>query len=46
VTTAHRWPIAEMSGRLEQAGFAVLETHERTDPGARPHGAIRARRQE
>ncbi|RLP73218.1 class I SAM-dependent methyltransferase [Mycetocola tolaasinivorans] len=44
VVTAYAWPAAELAARIESAGFDVLETHERTDPGARPHGAILARR--
>lgn len=45
VTTAHRWPVAELSRQLVQAGFEVIETHTRTGTGSRPHGAITARRQ-
>jgi len=44
VVTAYRWPIAELSGELQAAGFDIVETHTRTGPGARPHGAIVARR--
>ncbi|WP_187977359.1 class I SAM-dependent methyltransferase [Mycetocola sp. JXN-3] len=44
VVTAYAWPTAELAARIEAAGFGVLETHERTDPGARPHGAILALR--
>lgn len=42
IVTAHWWPIAELSARVRQAGFTVTETHTRTDPGRRPHGAIAA----
>ncbi len=44
VTTAYRWPVAALSALLRHAGFTVIETHSRTDPGARPHGAIVATR--
>jgi SAM-dependent methyltransferase len=44
-TTGYRWPVAELSGELIAAGFEVIETHTRTASGARPHGAITARRQ-
>ena len=46
VTTAYRWPVAELSARLRASGFEVVETHTRTSPGARPHAAIVARRLE
>ncbi|MDF3304487.1 class I SAM-dependent methyltransferase [Rhodococcus sp. T2V] len=45
VTTACRWPVAELGRQLVQAGFEVIETHTRTGSGYRPHGAITARRQ-
>ncbi|MGW6376073.1 class I SAM-dependent methyltransferase [Rhodococcus sp. NPDC055112] len=45
VTTAYRWPVAELSQELVAAGFEVIETHTRTASGSRPHGAITARRQ-
>ncbi|AQA22865.1 methyltransferase domain protein [Rhodococcus sp. MTM3W5.2] len=44
-TTGYRWPVAELSGELVAAGFEVIEAHTRTAVGARPHGAITARRQ-
>ncbi|MFL4474870.1 class I SAM-dependent methyltransferase [Paeniglutamicibacter sp. MACA_103] len=44
VVTAYRWPVTGLCGELEDAGFAILEVHMRTDPGHRPHGAILARR--
>ncbi|GAA1868035.1 class I SAM-dependent methyltransferase [Paeniglutamicibacter psychrophenolicus] len=44
VVTAYRWPVRELSGELEDAGFTVHGVHTRTDPGRRPHGAILARR--
>ncbi|MFC9552390.1 class I SAM-dependent methyltransferase [Rhodococcus sp. NPDC056960] len=44
VTTAYRWPVAELGRELVAAGFDVLETHTRTGIGCRPHGAITARR--
>ncbi|MGW0044348.1 class I SAM-dependent methyltransferase [Rhodococcus sp. NPDC003348] len=46
VTTAHRWPVAELGEELVTAGFEVVETHTRTGTGHRPHGAIAARRQD
>jgi SAM-dependent methyltransferase len=45
VVTAHFWPVADLRRELEAAGFAVLETHTRTDPGSRPQAAVVARRQ-
>ncbi|MFC9766496.1 class I SAM-dependent methyltransferase [Rhodococcus jostii] len=45
VTTAYRWPVAELGQELVTAGFEVIETHTRTGSGHRPHGAITARRQ-
>ena len=44
VTTAYRWPVAELSERLRASGFEIVETHTRTSPDARPHAAIVARR--
>jgi SAM-dependent methyltransferase len=44
VATAYYWPLAEMTDALAAAGFAVEETHTRTDPGSRPHAAVVARR--
>ncbi|MFC0673695.1 class I SAM-dependent methyltransferase [Brachybacterium hainanense] len=44
ITTAHRWPAAMMAELLAQAGLAVEHVERRTDPGVRPHAAIRARR--
>lgn len=44
VTTAQFWPVPELGSLLEAAGFTVTGTHTRTDPGARPHGAIVAHR--
>ncbi|WP_019144028.1 class I SAM-dependent methyltransferase [Aeromicrobium massiliense] len=44
VTTAHRWPVDELTARLAEAGLVVRETHARTDPGVRPQGAIVADR--
>ncbi len=45
VTTAYRWPVAELGRALVTAGFEVVETHTRTGHDHRPHGAISARRQ-
>ncbi|MFJ6538940.1 class I SAM-dependent methyltransferase [Paenarthrobacter sp. NPDC091711] len=44
VTPAYFWSVEEMSARLLKAGFTVVSTHSRVDPGARPHAAIAARR--
>lgn len=44
VTRAFRWPVADLSQRLERAGLAVTGTHLRTDPGVRPQGTVIARR--
>ena len=46
VATAWFWPVDELAAHVERAGFDVVGTAERTDTGARPHGAIRARRHE
>lgn len=44
VTSAWFWPVEELSARVEGAGFIVEHTETRTDPAARPHAAIIARR--
>jgi trans-aconitate methyltransferase len=44
VVTAWFWPVEAMGQELETAGFEVVETHTRTDPGKRPHAALIARR--
>lgn len=44
VVTAWFWPVPDLTAALERAGFDVVETHTRTDPGHRPYGAILARR--
>lgn len=44
VTTAYIWPVDVLAQQVEEAGFVVTARHTRTDPGARPHGAIIARR--
>ena len=43
VTTAYRWPIGELSERVQAAGFEVVETHERMTAGKRPEAALEAR---
>lgn len=43
VAPAHRWSVEALSGQLRVADFEVTETHTRTGPGHRPHGAIVAR---
>lgn len=42
VITAYRWPVEALSAQLDAAGFTTVETHTRTGPGCRPHGAILA----
>lgn len=44
VVTAYFWPVEAMERELAAAGFEVIETHTRTDPGRRPHAAVLARR--
>lgn len=44
VTRVYRWPVQELTNRVEAAGFTVTDTQTRTDPGSRPHGAIVAQR--
>jgi SAM-dependent methyltransferase len=44
VVPAYRWPIAEFAREVEATGFEVFETRERTAVGARPQGAVVARR--
>ncbi|SNT29339.1 class I SAM-dependent methyltransferase [Rhodococcoides kyotonense] len=44
VITAYRWPAARLAEEVEGAGFEVVETHTRQDPGTRPHGSLIARR--
>lgn len=44
VVRAWFWPVDVLAARLELAGFDIVETHARTDPGQRPHAAILARR--
>lgn len=42
ITPAYFWPVPDMHRALENAGFTILGTHTRTDPGSRPHAAVRA----
>ena len=44
VVTAYFWPVPLMRDELTAAGFEIVETHTRADPGKRPHAAIIARR--
>jgi hypothetical protein len=44
VVTAYRWSVEALGEELRSAGFEVVETRGRHDPGARSHGAIVARR--
>lgn len=43
VTTAYFWPVEELSCLLREAGLEVVQVHQRTDPGSRPHAAIEAK---
>ncbi|MDN4597269.1 class I SAM-dependent methyltransferase [Leifsonia virtsii] len=44
VVDGYRWPVPLLASEVEAAGFDVVETYERTQSGARPQGAIVARR--
>ncbi|MEU5695358.1 class I SAM-dependent methyltransferase [Actinosynnema sp. NPDC020468] len=44
VTTAHFWPLEDMTRLLAHAGFRVETTESRVEPGKRPYLAIAARR--
>lgn len=46
IVTAYRWPVEELAGLVEQAGFEVTGTRTRPDPSPRRrhHGMILARR--
>ncbi|WP_026927120.1 class I SAM-dependent methyltransferase [Granulicoccus phenolivorans] len=46
VVTAYFWPVDAMAHELVGAGFEIVESRTRTDPGSRPHAAILARRSE
>jgi SAM-dependent methyltransferase len=46
VVTAYYWPVDAMRQKLTEAGFRVIETQTRADPGKRPHAAIVAQRVE
>jgi len=43
ITTAYRWPVDALSEAVRATHFDIVETHTRTAPGHRPHGAILAR---
>ena len=43
VTPAYYWTAESLAERMRVADFEVIETHTRTGPGHRPHGAIVAR---
>ena len=43
VVTAYRWSFEALGDALRSAGFEIVETHARHDPGTRAHGAIVAR---
>lgn len=40
VVRAYRWPVAALQAILEDAGFAIIESHRRWERGRRPVGAI------
>ena len=44
VSEAYFWPVSRLEGLIEQAGFSVVSTRLRQDPGARDHAATLARR--
>lgn len=44
VTRAWRWPVDDLSERVDAAGFDVVETHTRATRGARPVGTLVAER--
>lgn len=44
VTTAYRWPLDVLAGRIEAAGFTVTRASVRTPPGRRRQGLILATR--
>lgn len=44
VIDAYRWPVSRLASEVEAAGFEIVETYERVQTGARPQGAIVARR--
>lgn len=44
VSTAYFWPVDHLADVIEHAGFTVISTQSRQDPGARAHTAMIARR--
>uniref|UniRef100_UPI0025E8B08F class I SAM-dependent methyltransferase n=1 Tax=uncultured Microbacterium sp. TaxID=191216 RepID=UPI0025E8B08F len=40
VTRAWRWPLDDLSERVDAAGFDIVETHTRATRGARPVGTL------
>ncbi|GAA3322348.1 MULTISPECIES: class I SAM-dependent methyltransferase [Paeniglutamicibacter] len=42
VAPAYYWSVAQMCSLLHDAGFDVIDTETRQDPGGRPHAAISA----
>lgn len=46
VAPAYQWPDREMHAMVRDHGFDVVESHRRTGPGHRPHGAAVCRRVE
>lgn len=44
ITTAYSWPVDLLTAEVEAVGFTVADVETRTDPRARPHGALLATR--
>ena len=44
IATAYFWPLDLLIAAVEAAGFTIIHSETRTDPGARPHGALLATR--
>lgn len=44
VTPAYLWPVDEMTRRLSNVGFTVVEKHARAGPGKRAHASVIAQR--
>lgn len=44
VARAYAWPCDVLAGMAAEVGFRLDQVERRTDPGARPHAAIHARR--
>lgn len=42
ITTAWFWPVETMCEALHRAGFEIVDTEQRQDPGHRPHASVHA----